>query len=104
MTWEESGKDSHGEPIGYEYECVCAHPGCERMIDRGAYYACGDIHGDSEYTCEKYFCDEHKNNSVIDNGNEIRICDECAEYGIIFKELIFDEETGYFLKNIKNNA
>lgn len=59
MGWGNCGTDSKGRPIGYAFEATCDHPGCTKEIDRGLAYACGGMHGEDEYSCEGYFCDEH---------------------------------------------
>lgn len=85
MGWGDCGTDSQGRPIGYSFEATCDHPGCEKEIDRGLSYVCGDMHGDDEYSCEKYFCEEHRQNPLqTDDDRLISICDECKR--IILKD------------------
>lgn len=59
MGWSDCGTDSEGRPIGYAFKATCDHPGCDAEIDRRLPFACGDMHGDTEYGCEKYFCRKH---------------------------------------------
>lgn len=59
MGWASCGEDGQGRPIGYAHVAVCDEPGCDTRIDRGLAYACGGMHGDDVYHCEKYFCAEH---------------------------------------------
>lgn len=59
MGWGHCGHDSNGRPIGYSIEAFCDHPGCKKEIDRGLSYACGGMHGETEWGCEKYFCSDH---------------------------------------------
>jgi hypothetical protein len=59
MGWSSCGEDDRGRPIGYGHEGTCDHPGCEAKIDRGLSYACGGMHGHSEWSCDAYFCGEH---------------------------------------------
>lgn len=76
MGWADCGNDSEGRPIGYAFEAVCDHPGCEKEIDRGLSYACGGMHGEDP-GCEKYFCDAHLF-FVDDDDIPHRLCEECA--------------------------
>ena len=77
MGYAYCGTDSNGRDIGYGIRATCDHPGCEEEIDRGMAYVCGHFHGDDEYSCEKYFCEEHRQN-LSDRGRGM-ICDECKE-------------------------
>lgn len=80
MSWANCGEDSRGRPIGYAHNGKCDHPGCNVKINRGLAHACGDMHGFTEYGCEKYFCEDHRwNFAYIDQNRYTRICDECAQ-------------------------
>ena len=59
MGWANCGTDSEGRSIGYAFDATCDEPGCEEKINRGLTYACGGMHGETGYDCEKYFCDDH---------------------------------------------
>lgn len=59
MGWAYCGTDSEGREIGYGIEATCDEPGCDAKIDRGLGYACGQMHGEDTYWCEKYFCGKH---------------------------------------------
>lgn len=59
MSWDNCGTDSKGREIGYCIDAICDHPDCNKEINRGVAYACRGMHGESEFDCEKYFCDEH---------------------------------------------
>ena len=81
MGWGNCGTDSEDRPIGYNFEAICDHPECNKEIDRGLSYACGDMHGTTEAGCEKYFCEDHRNNYVRiteDEADVELICDQCA--------------------------
>ena len=80
MGWGDCGTDSEGRNIGYVWPAICDHPNCEVEIDRGLGYACGDMHGESEWYCEKYFCGEHQRNWMEPEGwyHGFTVCDECA--------------------------
>lgn len=79
MGWANCGEDKNGRPIGYSHEATCDHDGCNVKIDRGLAYACGDMHGNTEYGCDKYFCSEHRENIVEDGDRYVRICNSCRE-------------------------
>lgn len=83
MGWGDCGTDSEGRPIGYVFEAICDEPGCDEQIDRGLSYACGDMHGEDEYSCEKYFCEKHQ--YIVDiKDNPIRclgVCKICYKVG-----------------------
>jgi hypothetical protein len=78
MGWGNCGLDSKGRPIGYMYEGICDHPGCNKEIDRGLGYACGDMHGEDEVSCENYFCSEHLYFSDTPIGTRF-LCEDCAK-------------------------
>ncbi|KZN58922.1 hypothetical protein N473_26255 [Pseudoalteromonas luteoviolacea CPMOR-1] len=86
MGWSNCGEDSAGRPIGYAFEATCDHQGCNSKINRGLSYACGDMHGETELGCERYFCEEHRHIAVEDGDRCISVCNGCA------KELIESEE------------
>jgi hypothetical protein len=45
--------------VGYSVPCVCDHPTCSELIDRGLSYVCGgELYG-GEKGCGLYFCDKH---------------------------------------------
>ena len=44
---------------GYGVPAICDHPDCNKEIDRGVSYACGEPMS-SEVGCDRYFCSEHK--------------------------------------------
>lgn len=93
MGWGNCGHDSKGRQIGYMFDATCDHPGCEEQIDRGLSYVCGDMHGDDEYSCEKYFCHEHKRNYVQRyDESTITVCDACWKQMKDDGELVYDEE------------
>ena len=77
MGWGNCGIDSKGRPIGYIFEATCDHPNCLKEIDRGLSYACGNMHGETEYGCEKYFCMKHLCIAELPNGETEYLCKEC---------------------------
>ena len=77
MGWANCGTDSKGRPIGYAHAATCDHPGCDAKIDRGLAYACGEMHGEDDGTCEGYFCEQHRTRRLID-GRWVDVCLGCA--------------------------
>lgn len=100
MGWANCGKDSKGRPIGYAVGATCDHPGCDAKIDRGLGYVCGTMHGNTDFSCEKYFCEKHKTNYVMMAELEGNVCDECAERLINCDEVDYDEEEGAFVDKV----
>jgi hypothetical protein len=95
MGWANCGEDKNGRPIGYAHSSVCDHDGCNKEIDRGLSYACGGMHGDDEYSCEKYFCYEHMSNWVEDDqGGTVRVCNSCANELLESGDYKMDEDEG----------
>lgn len=93
MGWGDCGTDSNGRPIGYMFQAQCDHEGCNKLIDRGLSYACGDMHGNTEYGCEKYFCGEHRSHTVVScNGDYVNVCDQCAKELLDGGEMYLDED------------
>ena len=99
MGWANCGNDKNGRPIGYAHEAVCDHPGCNEKIDRGLSYACGGMHGEDEYGCDKYFCSAHLSNWVeTDSGEIVRVCDECKKVLIESGQWTDDENEGCLVR------
>lgn len=101
MGWGNCGTDSNGRPIGYVFEATCDHPGCNAEIDRGLSYACGDMHGDDEISCEKYFCGEHRRNFILQAGRYRQVCDECAKAAVESDFWMYDDDEGVILEVIE---
>lgn len=79
MGWANCGTDTKDRPIGYAHEATCDHqPGCSAQIDRGLSYACGEMHGKGEFSCEGYFCGDHRR-VVNYKGNSYSLCFACAD-------------------------
>ncbi len=104
MGWGDCGNDSNGRPIGYVFEAICDHPGCNKKIDRGLSYVCGDMHGEDEYSCEKYFCYDHRQHCLIREDNSlIVICDECAKCALESGDMIENEDGEIVHKTTEEN-
>ena len=81
MGWADCGNDSQGRPIGYGFEATCDHPGCEAKIDRGLSYVCGNMHGQDDWSCEKYFCQQHRLNWIKNDDDDVMsVCSDCEKY------------------------
>lgn len=65
--------------VGYNVEAHCDSPNCMRRIDRGLSYACGEMHGETEYGCEGYFCEEHRTVPDLEDYDGPFVCHECAK-------------------------
>jgi hypothetical protein len=100
MGWADCGTDSKGRPIGYAFQGACDHPGCEVELDRSLSYVCGGMHGEDEWSCEGYFCEEHRRNFVNDKycGHETRVCAACAKALLDSGEFHFDPEEGEIVR------
>lgn len=78
MGWADCGTDSNGRPIGYAHSATCDQPGCTTQIHRGLAYACGDMHGEESFSCERYFCLPHRQNTLPDeSGRSVSVCESC---------------------------
>jgi hypothetical protein len=78
MGWANCGDDEDGRPIGYAIQATCDHPGCDKEIDRGLDYVCGNMHGGDGRGCGKYFCHAHL--SIVEICEDtVQLCDECTK-------------------------
>lgn len=84
MGWGNCGTDDLGRPIGYLHPGTCDHPGCDQRIFRGVDAVCGDMHGEDEHSCARYFCERHQVGYPLDwdmyghGGPSPRVCPSCA--------------------------
>ena len=99
MGWANCGEDSKGRPIGYAHSAKCDHPQCDAEIDRGLAYACGGMHGEHEYDCERYFCEKHLSEWVKDGSEYLNVCEECAA-SLLSSDggMVMDEEEGVIVR------
>jgi len=83
MGWGDCGEDRNGRPIGYIIDATCDHEGCDEEIDRGLSYSCGGMHGEDEFSCDKYFCSKHLSYAWKGDGNSTfydkEVCSSCAK-------------------------
>jgi len=66
-----------GREAGYNVPAICDKEGCDREIDRGLGYLCGE-HPDGwrtadDYGCGNYYCDPHQRDHDCPNP-------ECGEF------------------------
>lgn len=61
---------SNGRDIGYGVIATCDQPKCDKKIDRGMAYCCGEFRNDN--ACGLYFCSEH-----LYYGDSTQLCDRC---------------------------
>ena len=70
-----------GRYAGYGVPAYCEHPGCDKKIDRGVSYACGQE--PFKYGCDRYFCGEHVFRHLVEKGcvdSDDCEDDECCVY------------------------
>ena len=85
MGWGDCGIDSRGRPIGYIFEATCDHVDCYSEINRGLSYACGGMHGENGYDCEKYFCTKHlKSIEILEDKECLQLCEECYNTYVLY--------------------
>jgi hypothetical protein len=85
MGWSYCGQDENGRDIGYGISATCDHPDCDKKIDRGLSYCCGDMHGGELYkendgyaSCGGYFCEKHL--TTWSGPEEVhQVCHACDE-------------------------
>jgi len=68
--------------LGYGVQCLCDHPKCNEVIDRGLAYLCGQYPGEHHPVgCGRYFCPEHKRGwrRSEDRDTYIEVCGRCAQ-------------------------
>lgn len=95
MGWANCGTDREGRPIGYAHETVCDQDGCNKEIDRGLDFACGGMHGEDEYSCEKYFCWDHRAYIFIGCIAGVTGCFVCPGCAVLWdKEHVENEDGG----------
>jgi len=91
MGWRYCGQDNEGRDIGYGISATCDQQGCDVKIDRGLGFVCGGMHGEDEWSCEKYFCEQHRR-GFAGQKNEFGVCAECEKHSDM--QLFWDWWTG----------
>ena len=59
MGWSLGYDNQWNRWIGYGVPAYCDHPKCNKSIDRGLAYVCGNEPYGGERGCGLYFCEEH---------------------------------------------
>ena len=78
MGWSIGYDEKWKRDIGYGVSCVCDHPYCNKIIDRGLSYVCGSEPYGGEHGCGLYFCTEHKEANEIE-GQFVELCSHCND-------------------------
>lgn len=80
MGWANCGTDDLGRPIGYAHPATCDHPECDKQIDRGLFFVCGNMHGGDEHGCGRYFCWTHlEYEQPRGDPRLVQLCAACAK-------------------------
>jgi hypothetical protein len=67
----------NGRERGYAVEALCDDPVCERKIDHGLAYLCGDDPYGGPDSCARYFCADHL--FFTERGQRCRDCAKAME-------------------------
>ena len=59
MGWSIGYDENHKRDIGYGVPSICDHPDCDKEIDRGLSYVCGNEPYGGENGCGLFFCWSH---------------------------------------------
>jgi hypothetical protein len=59
MGWSIGYDSNWKRDIGYGVPATCDHPKCDKRIDRGLSYVCGNEPYGGEHGCGLYFCAHH---------------------------------------------
>ena len=60
---------------------ICNHLGCKEEVEATLEFACGGSTEETEHSCGNYFCDKHRQASVLlEDGSTIEVCDKCEDY------------------------
>ncbi len=80
MSWSIGFDEKWNRDIGYGVPAICDHLDCNKEIDRGLSYVCGngEPYGGDE-GCGLYFCEEHGGG---------KFCERCK---LFFKDGVFNE-------------
>jgi hypothetical protein len=70
MSWAVGYDDNWKRDVGYGVPSICDYPGCNKRIDRGLSYVCGNNVGGGEHGCGLHFCGSH----LYADG---QLCDAC---------------------------
>lgn len=80
MGWSIGYDAAWDRDVGYGVPAWCDQPDCDKEIDRGLSYVCGDQPYGGDH-CGLYFCEQHLGFEVDDLGHIVgpQRCDRCLE-------------------------
>lgn len=78
MGWEIGFDSNWDRDIGYGVPCKCDHPDCNKDIDRGLSFVCGNEPYGGDDGCGLFFCEEHQVGFP-------QLCERCSEKKEPFK-------------------
>ncbi len=70
MSWAIGHDGNWNRDVGYGVPSICDHPGCNKEIDRGLAYVCGDAPYGGDVGCGLFFCEDH-------SSGHPRLCERC---------------------------
>lgn len=77
MGWIIGYNNQWQRDIGYGVPAICDHPGCNKEINRGLSYVCGEEFYEPEGEgCGLYFCEEHRHG---------HLCERCQKNELSFE-------------------
>lgn len=78
MGWAVGWDSEYRRHIGYGVPCKCEHPDCDKDIDRGLAYRCGDLGDDG---CNLFFCTDHLAYEITSYEDDlpVAVCERCSE-------------------------
>lgn len=62
----------NGRDAGYGVPSICDHPDCNKEIDRGLSYICGNEPASDSRGCNLYFCEKH-----LQMTSKGQLCERC---------------------------
>lgn len=72
MGWAVGFDTNWNRDIGYGVPAYCDHPDCNKEIDRGLSYVCGQEPYGGHWGCGLYFCHRH-----LILGDHTYVCERC---------------------------
>ena len=91
MGWSLGYDEKWKRDIGYGVPAICDHPDCNKEIDRGLSYVCGDEPFGGGFGCGLFFCAEHRNHTICEDEDAAtdpddpetlcyQACERCANH------------------------
>lgn len=85
MSWAVGYNEKWKRDIGYGVPAICDHPKCNKEIDRGLSYVCGEPPYGQEHGCGLHFCWEHLSGERGPREEKYTVCTRCGNYKPPFK-------------------